>query len=52
MAFYGQACMRLELGVELKPFKLKLYGETITTYSLMVRALVYETRDDGSNPSW
>ena len=52
MAYYGQACMRLKLEVQLKPFKLNLYGETITTNSLMVRVLVYETRENGSNASW
>ena len=31
---------------------LKLFGDTITTNSLMARELVYGTRDDGSIPSW
>ena len=31
---------------------LKLFGDTITTNSLKVRALVYRTRDNGSIPSW
>ena len=33
-------------------FKLKLCGEVIATNSLVVKTLVYNTRDDGSNPSW
>ena len=56
---YGLSCVsvnKVKLGVGAKPFfyflKLKLYGEIITTNSLVVRALVYGTRDDGSNPSW
>ena len=32
-------------------FKLKLYGKVIGTNSLVVKALVYNTRDNGSNPS-
>ena len=47
MIYYGQACVRLKLEVQSKSFKLNIYGETITTNSLMVRVLVYETRDNG-----
>ena len=50
MAFYWQACTRLKF--KLKPFMLKLFGDTTTTNSLMARVLVYGTSDDGSIPSW
>ena len=46
MAYYWQACTRLKL--KSKSFLLKLFGDTTINNSLMVRALVYGTRDDGS----
>ena len=48
MAYYWQVWTRLKL----KPFILKSYGNTTTTNSLVARALVCGTRDDGSIQSW
>ena len=50
MTYYLQKCTRSKL--KSKPFMLKLFGDTITTNSLMARVLVYRTRDNGSIPSF
>ena len=50
MTYYVQVCARSKL--KSKPFMLKWLGDIIATNSLMARALVYRTRDNGSISSW